>query len=295
MRIKRYLTLYSAITALFLSLPPLAFSGLFPAPLINNDQAFIYLTSPVKQEKYINKKWGLPFLNDYSLHRYQRTKDSEGEKVIMIGENIDPETGIFITTLEFKAIGDSLQQTKFCKKLINWSEETVFSYEADFESMAHRFPADSYAFEIFPLLLKTLINNAASKFSFHFWASERTVIPMYVKAKIKTIKEVTVPAGTFNCYPIEVYPNVADFLNLGEYFNTIVHPFVPTFIFYFEVEPPHRFIHFKGPAGPPGSSEINLDLVRTVKGEKAIKDIRARLMSKEDPSFFIHNNNKGEK
>jgi len=84
-----------------------------------------------------------------------------------------------------------------------------------------------------------------TKFKYYWWASERSVIPMYTK--VKNPKKITVPAGTFTCYPIEMYIDVADFVNKGEFVNKIINPFLPDLSLYFDVNPPHYFVHYTGP------------------------------------------------
>ena len=115
---------------------------------------------------------------------------------------------------------------------------------------------------------------------------------MYLK--VKRPKKITTPAGTFKCYRIELYGNIADLLNRGDYLNTILQPFLPDMVLYYDVNPPHYFIHYRGSMGPPGSAEGNMDLVRILKGEEAIEKVRRRLHSPDSytedrklPDIFV--------
>ncbi len=100
-------------------------------------------------------------------------------------------------------------------------------------------------------------------------------------AVVKPPENITTAFGNFTCYPVEVRTNIAKFANLGSLLSSLVRPFIPASAFYFDVNPPHYFIHYDGPLGPPGTPEGNLDLVKVVRGEEKIEEIRRLLSSPE--------------
>jgi len=275
-----------------LFIPTYALPDLFPLPHIDNDVALIYQQTPVKEETFINKKWGLNFMYSYTLEQHKLVKGPEGEKVIMIFEGVDRNFGSQIVTQEFKVIDGRVQQTKFRREIIKFSGKKVLTYDIDFEGLRSEFPEDSYASEIFSFCFRGLDMTSRSKFRYYWWASDRSALPMYLK--FKRPKTITTPAGTFKCYRIELYGNIADLLNRGDYLNTILQPFLPDMVLYYDVNPPHYFIHYRGSMGPPGSAEGNMDLVRIVKGEEAIEKVRRRLHSPDSytedrklPDIFV--------
>ena len=267
-----------AIVSCLLFFPTYAFSELFPIPHIDNDVLFVYLQTPVKHESFINKKWGLDYLYAYSTEQHKRVQGPDGEKVISIGESIDRNVGSYVVTLEFKVKDGRLQQTRALREIIKFSGEKVIYHDVDFEGLGETIPEDSYTAEVMTFLFKGLTMTPKSKFSYHWWASDRSVFRM--RLKVKKPKEITTSTGTYRFCPIELSPpNIAEFLNKGDYLNTIINPFLPDTIMYFDANPPHHFIYYKGSFGPPGSPEVNLELVKVVKGEQEIEKIRQRMRS----------------
>ncbi len=262
------------LTSLLL-IPNNAVSDLFPVPHIDEDTAFIYLTTPVKKEKFINKKWGLDFVNSYSIEEHKKGSDLDGEKITTTYETMDKDVGRYKITLEFKITNGRLKQTKFIKEVITFSGKKAFSYKINLDKAGNMFPFDTYAYEINTFLYRGLEMRPKTKYAYYWWATERTAIPLYIK--VKRPKKITVPAGTFKCYPLEMYMDVSGYFNKGNYINALINPLLPDMILYFNVEPPHHFIHYKGPIGTPGSMEINLDLVKIVKGRDEIASAKEKL------------------
>ena len=55
-------------------------------------------------------------------------------------------------------------------------------------------------------------------------------------------------------------------------------------IIYFDVNPPHHFVNYKGTLGPPGSTEVSLELLKVVKGREKIEEVKRRMMLPESYS-----------
>ena len=68
---------------------------------IEEDTAFIYLSTPVDKEKYTNAKWGFNLLNGYTIEQHKMVSSSEGNHITMTTESIDKKIGSHIVTLEF--------------------------------------------------------------------------------------------------------------------------------------------------------------------------------------------------
>ena len=74
------------------------------------------------------------------------------------------------------------------------------------------------------------------------------------------IKDVKVPAGTFSALHVQMRPNLESFLPEWPSFALrMFEPFLPKESFYFEAQPPYRFLEFEGipgAAGPKVRSEL---------------------------------------
>ncbi len=90
------------------------------------------------------------------------------------------------------------------------------------------------------------------------WIVDRFVARVYCEWKGKS--RLTVPAGTFETAEMMMYPDLNDWVSLGNVINTLAKPLLPKYRMWFEVAPPHRVVRFEGPYGPPGAPEIVLEL-----------------------------------
>ncbi len=258
--------------------PTSAVSELFPISIIENDVAYIYHITTLKEEKYKNKKWGLFLKHYYAIEQHQRFEEPDGERITITTEGIDKDFGKQVRIIEFKVKNSRLRQTYFQKEIIKFSGKKVNSYVVDLEELSAQYPEDTYTTEAIYFLLRGLELNHKTKFRFHWWGSETSIIPMYAKINKKQ-KKISVPAGTFTCFSAKLFVDVSDFLDRGEYINTLISPFMPDNLLYFDVNPPHYFINYMGPLGPPSSPEKNFELFKVVKGKEEIENARSKLMS----------------
>jgi len=271
--------------ALSLLFPVCGYSELFPLPPIEEETAFIYRSSPVKKGKYSQAIWGFNLSSGYTIEQHKIERNPEGQKITMIQESIDKKIGSNIVTLEFSVESGRLKQTRFLREVITFAGDRVFHYEIDLKKLGKVFPPDSYSVEIMTFLFKGMYQIPKQTLSYHWLISEKSAVPIYVK--MKKPKKINVPAGTYTCFPVEMYIDVADFMSRGKLLNRIINPFLPEVVLYFDINPPHHFVHYKGPLGPPGSAEGRMDLLKVVRGKEAIKEACSKLKS---PDFYADRN-----
>ena len=83
------------------------------------------------------------------------------------------------------------------------------------------------------------------------------------------VEDVTVPAGTFSALHVQMRPNLESFLPEWPSFALrMFEPFLPKESFYFEAQPPYRFLRFEGVPGAAGP-KVRSELVRYYVAGKA--------------------------
>lgn len=238
---------------------------LFPTPVIKQEERLEYIISPKKEKQYLDQKWGINPMGAVMtiINRVQETP--QGKKMVTITEGVDEKMGGQMVVLnEFIITPAGLQQTLFDKQIIDLKTgDLLFHYEVKFDKMGKFFPPNTYTSEVFPLVMRGLDFDNDQEVRFYWWGSERSVVPLYTK--IKNPKEITVRAGTFLCYRVETWADLSDFARIGNILLKLVSPFLPVYTNYFTVEPPHHFISFTGPIGPPGSPEVFTELISTLQ------------------------------
>ncbi len=245
---------------------------LFPIPNVKNGEEIHYFINPKEKEQYVNKKWGIDVANTLMKITNLIEETPSGKKLIMINEGNNSSGGSMVITNEFMMTPKGLKQIVFDKKIIDKrNNEVVFHYSVDFEKMSSLFPHDTYTSEVFSLVMRGLDFEKKPKLRFHWWGSERSVVPLYTK--IKKPKDITVKAGTFTCYRVETWADLSEFARIGNFLMKLASPFLPVYVNYFDVKPPHNFIAFEGPIGPPGSPEVFFEMmeIKTMSNESATR------------------------
>jgi hypothetical protein len=99
--------------------------------------------------------------------------------------------------------------------------------------------------------------------------------PWHIFATVAKTETVTVPAGTFPCYMIQLTPDYEAIMGNWSWGAKIFKPLVPDYIFWIEQAEPHRLIRFTGRFGPNGSAPLQAweltkigPLLDGVKGSK---------------------------
>jgi hypothetical protein len=92
----------------------------------------------------------------------------------------------------------------------------------------------------------------------HLFSSEPKLYEM--KIEMKGREHVTTPAGDFDCYKIELVPQLGA-LNL-------VKGLFPKAIFWFTVAPPHFWVRYEGPESGAGTPRVVMEL-KTYQPERA--------------------------
>lgn len=118
---------------------------------------------------------------------------------------------------------------------------------------SRRFPlgADSLGVEMLPIQLRVLPATDSAGMRFHLVTREGKVVAM--ATQIVGRERVSVPAGTFESYKIE--------LEITGILGWAANLVLPKMYLWHAVAPPHVWIKYQGPDGGPGSREVVRELV----------------------------------
>jgi hypothetical protein len=113
-----------------------------------------------------------------------------------------------------------------------------------------RTPPDTLTVEGIAGILRFLPFDRWRPLMVHFLSNEPRLYEMKVELRGK--EHVKTPAGEFECYRIELIPNLG-VLN-------ILHSFLPKAQFWFSASEPHFWVRYEGPENGPGTPEIVMEL-----------------------------------
>ena len=115
-----------------------------------------------------------------------------------------------------------------------------------------RFAADAITPELLPAMLRLLPDSSAQTMRFELITREGSVVPM--EARIVGEEQVTVPAGSYRCYRVELTPTGL--------IGFLAGLLLPKFLMWHTVVAPHFWVKYQGPADGLGSPEIVRELIR---------------------------------
>ena len=120
-------------------------------------------------------------------------------------------------------------------------------------------PPDVYTAEVFPLVLRGVDFEKVKEINFLWWASERSVVPMHFW--VTGDERVKVNLGEDDCTEVNVSVDFGRYMRFGTLLLKIIRPFIPVYTYYISKTPPHYMVRFIGPVGPPGSTEVIMELM----------------------------------
>jgi hypothetical protein len=129
----------------------------------------------------------------------------------------------------------------------------------DFHAGPYRFPADLYP-EVYAPFLMRWDPAPLHRRSFHSWISDRFVARIWFELHRRKVR-VEVPAGVYECSEILMYPDLNDWVPLGNVITTLAKPILPRYHVWLALEPPHPLVRFEGAYGPPGAPEVVVELL----------------------------------
>lgn len=129
--------------------------------------------------------------------------------------------------------------------------------EIDFQRSPFKLPAATYPEVLLPFLMRGQPRDGAQR-SLCSWTSDRFVARVYYESRER--KTLDTPAGRMPSTLVWMYPDLNDWVALGNVLNKLAKPFLPRYEMWFEDAAPHRVVRFEGAFGPPGSIEIVMQL-----------------------------------
>lgn len=171
--------------------------------------------------------------------------------------------------LELAVLAELAAMTISERLVCTWSEgvhasrlerrvEGARSHEVNFEERAFGLPRATYPEVLLPFLMRGQPRDQVRRAAYA-WTSDLFVARVYYETR--GISRVAVPAGTIESHELWMYPDLNDWIALGNVLTTLAKPLLPRYTTWYEVAPPRRVVRFEGSFGPPGAPEIVLELV----------------------------------
>jgi hypothetical protein len=145
------------------------------------------------------------------------------------------------------------------RRVHNRAGRLVRDERIEFHHGPYPIPTDLYP-EVYAPFLMRGEPAPAKRRSFHSWISDRFIARIWFELNRPHVK-VDVPAGRFDCSEILMYPDLNDWVPLGNLITTLAKPILPRYHVWLSHEPPHPLVRFEGAYGPPGAPEVVVELL----------------------------------
>ncbi|MGE0789227.1 MAG: hypothetical protein AB7S26_26370 [Sandaracinaceae bacterium] len=121
-------------------------------------------------------------------------------------------------------------------------------------------PHATYPEVLLPFLMRGVPLDGERR-ALYSWTNDRFVARVYIEARGGK-KPIQLPAGRIDAIECWMYPDLNDWVSLGQVLTRLAKPLLPRYDIFFEAAPPHRVVRYEGPYGPPGAIEVLLELDR---------------------------------
>jgi len=131
--------------------------------------------------------------------------------------------------------------------------------EIDFLDDTFPLPEGTYPEVMLPFLLSLPSFDSKTRAVFA-WITDRFLARVHFYSTGRRV--IQLRSGAAEAVEVLMYPNLNDWIPLGNVISRLIRPFIPKYRMWYAPEPPHTLLRFEGPYGPPGAPEIVLELAR---------------------------------
>jgi len=213
---------------------------------------------PEKGALHYNNYYQDPNINFDSMPQSRQVFDLENDKTSTLyfvppdPDQSEVRSFRLVSELRSGAVRDETFEVMREKGQAKWSayhviyrapgQEIIREGDFDMTEPALRLTPDAYHGNSMIFILMGLPFKVGYEQNMIGWTTPQ--IAFELTATVTAIEPVTVPAGTFQCYKVEVKPVVSDYF--GTIVGTLVRPFVPPFMVWYAVDEPHFLVKFEG-------------------------------------------------
>ena len=161
---------------------------------------------------------------DESIHLIECYEDG-GKRYYRIND-----TGTRINGYKFSHVtvlerGEHLTPVSFRASDTNPSGMAIRAMHAHFDDEALSYPKDTYPIFSAMTAIRGLDFTPGAKTAVHLWITPTEIFRIWLEAEEK--ETIEVPAGTFECYKVELKPDIRSIMPIGDFLASLIQPFIP--------------------------------------------------------------------
>ncbi len=163
------------------------------------------------------------------------------------------ERGDYLTPISFRA-SDSNAEGRIIREMF-----------ARFDDEALVYPDDTYPIFSSITAIRGLDFKLGGRAEVFLWLAPTEIYRIFLD--VDAIETISTAAGSFECYRLELKPDIRAILPIGNFLASLLQPFLPEYYFWYSTEPSHPLVKFSGSLGGAGASHTVVELKEIEWGE----------------------------
>ncbi|MFC1889987.1 hypothetical protein ACFL4G_09535 [Thermodesulfobacteriota bacterium] len=156
------------------------------------------------------------------------------------------ERGGYLKPISFRA-SDSNPEGRIIREMF-----------ARFDDEALVYPEDTYPIFSSITAIRGLDFKPGSRAEVFLWLAPTEIYRIFID--VEAMETIVTAAGTFECYRLDLKPDIRAILPIGVFLASLLQPFLPEYYFWYSTEPSHPLVKFKGSLGGVGASYTVVEL-----------------------------------
>jgi len=203
---------------------------------------------------------------DESVHLIERYEES-GRCYYRINDTGTRINGYMFAHATILERGEHLMPVSFRASDSNPAGRTIRAMHANFDDEALSYPDDTYPIFSAMTAIRGLDFSPGARKAVHLWIAPTEIYRIWLEVEEK--ETIKVPAGTFECYRVELKPDIRSIMPIGDFLASLIQPFIPTYHFWYSAERSHPLVRFEGSLGGAGASNTVVELKEIEWGKEA--------------------------
>lgn len=194
---------------------------------------------------------------DESIHLIECYEEG-GKRYYRVNDTGTRVNGYKFTHVTVLERGEHLKAISFRAADTNPSGTAIRAMHAHFDDEALSYPEDTYPIFAAMTAIRGLDFTPGARTAVHLWITPTEIFRIYLEVEEK--ETIEVPAGSFECYRVELKPDIRSIMPIGDFLASLIQPFLPTYHFWYSAGPSHPLVKFEGSLGGAGASETTIEL-----------------------------------
>lgn len=184
--------------------------------------------------------------------------EEEGKRFYKVRDRGTRANGFMFDHVTILERGDYVKPISFRASDSNPEGRLIREMFARFDDEALVYPEDTYPIFSSITAIRGLDFKPGARAEVYLWLAPTEIYRIFLD--VEEIETIVTEAGSFECFKLELKPDIRAILPIGDFLASLLQPFLPKYYFWYSTEPSHPLVKFKGSLGGAGASHTVVEL-----------------------------------